>query len=223
MRKKSLIHEIAVLLVLVLALAGCYPEGYETYGETDIVVTDYNTNYNFSGISTYFIPDTIRYIGEDDPDRSWDDFIIGELEQGFESMGYTRLAAYSHNNPPDVVITVSVLLNENTIIYSDPWYPGWGYGGWGYPGYGWGYWGYPGYGYGYPWSGYNYISSYSIGTLMWNLWDPDNVIDETTTIPIEYTALINGLMGSSTSTTQIRLAEGIDKAFKQSAYLRANK
>ena len=146
-----------------VSITGCYPEGYETYQETDIVVTDYNTNYNFSGIGTYIIPDTIHYIGEEDPDRSWDNFIIGELEQGFESMGYTRLAGLQHKNPPDVVITVSVLRNENTNIYSDPWYPGWGYGGWGYPGYGWGYWGYPGYGYGYPWGGYTYISSYSIG------------------------------------------------------------
>ena len=221
MRTKILFHGAVVLIAL--ALAGCYPEGFETYQETDIVVTDYNTNYNFSGISTFIIPDTIHYIWEEDPDRSWDSFVIGELEQGFESMGYTRLAGYEHNNPPDVVVTVSVLRNENTVIYSDPWYPGWGYGGWGYPGYGWGYWGYPGYGYGYPWGGYTYISSYSIGTLMWNLWDPDNVIDETTTIPIEYTAIINGLMGSSASTTQNRLADGIEKAFKQSPYLRANK
>ena len=210
-------------LLIALSMAACYPGGYETYEETDIVVTDYNTNYNFSGIGTYFIPDTIHYIGEDDPDRSWDNFIIGELEQGFESMGYTRSPIYTQGNPTDVVITVSILTNENTDIYSYPWYPGWGYGGWGYPGYGWGYWGNPGYGYGYPWGGYTYISSYSIGSLIWNIWDPDNVIDETTTIPIEYTAVLNGLMGSSTSTTQNRLADGIDKAFQQSPYLRANK
>ena len=114
MRTKILFHGAVVLIAL--ALAGCYPEGFETYQETDIVVTDYNTNYNFSGISTFIIPDTIHYIGEEDPDRSWDSFVIGELEQGFESMGYTRLAGYEHNNPPDVVVTVSVLRNENTVI-----------------------------------------------------------------------------------------------------------
>ncbi len=221
MKKRHVFRGVGLLIAL--ALAGCYPDGYDTYEETDIVITDYNTDYNFSGINTYFIPDTIHYIGEEDPDRTWDNFIIGELEQGFESMGYTRSPSYDPGNPTDVVVTVSVLTVDNYNIYSDPWYPGWGYGGWGYPGYGWGYWGYPGYGYGYPWGGYTYISSYSTGTLMWNIWDPDNVIDETTTIPIEYTAVINGLLGSSASTTQSRLADGIAKAFQQSPYLGANK
>lgn len=219
--KKS-IFKYSIGFFIIFGLSGCYPEEFETYEETDIVVTDYNIQYDFSAISTYFMADTIHHIGDDDPDKSWDSYIIDLLEQEFESIGYTRTVGYDVNNPSDVVVTVTLLEIEYSSIYSDGWYGGWGWGGWGYPGYGWGYWGYPGYGSGYPWYGYPYISSYTVGTISWNIWDPDNVIDKTETIPIEYTAAINGLMGSSVSVTQSRISNGINKAFEQSPYLKAN-
>lgn len=209
-------------IITLLFLAGCYPEGLETYGETDIVVTDYNTEYNFAGIETYFMPDTIHHIGEEDPDRSMDSYVITQLALEFENLGYTRLSEYEPLNPPDVAVTVSVLEIVNVNIYSNPW-PGYGWGGdWPYYGYGWGYWGSPGYGSGYPWYGYSYVSSYSTGTIIWNLWDPDNAIDDTEVIPIEWTGAINGLMGSSTTTSQNRILNGIRQAFDQSPYLNGN-
>lgn len=204
--------KIVIGLFVLSIISGCYPEGYETYEETDIVITDYNMEYNFSGINTYYMPDTIHYIGDDDPDREWDSFIIDEIEKGFLGVGYTRINDYDPLNLPDVIVTVSALENESTNIYSYPYY-GYGWGSY-YPYYGYG-WGYPY----YPYSGYGYAVSYSIGTVFWNLWDPTNVDTASETIPIEYTAIINGLMGSSQSTSESRITDAVNKAFIQSPYL----
>lgn len=194
----------------VVLLTACFPGGFDTYEESDIVITDYNIEFDFSSISTYYMPDLIFYPDEDNPDRSKDRFILNELDLGFEEIGYTRVDTITLNNTPDIVVTVLVIQDENTTIYNNPWNPDWSIPNWGYPGYGWGYW------------GPSVISKYSVGTVLWTIWKPNNIDHENDIIPIEYIAAINGLMGASISTSEKRIREGIEQAFKQSPYLVVN-
>ena len=93
-----------------------------------------------------------------------------------------------------------------------------------YPYWGWGwywkstkestYWGYPGYGWYYPYSP-TYITSYTTGTIAWNLFDPDLVDDAQEQINVGWIGVVNGVVGSSTSTTQSRITSGIDQAFNE--------
>jgi len=221
---KTHLTKIGMLAVIVFALTACYPGGAEYTSDTDIVITDYDEEYNFNSISTYFLSDSINHIVEegDTPDRSMDAFILSELERNFDALGWERLAPQDSVNPgpePDVSVVVSAIEVQNYNYWYMPWYGGWGWGWywkstnestyWGYPGYGW----YP------PYYGGGYYTSYTTGTVAWNLFDPKLVDEDNEDIYVQWIGAINGLLGSSKSTTQTRVTNAINQAFRQSPYL----
>jgi hypothetical protein len=205
---KNKFLKITFVIFSILGLAGCYPGGYETYEESDIVVTNYNPDFDFQSVKTYFMPDTIQYIEDDEPVRTWDSFITNELAKQFAILGYEREMEYDESNPPDIFVSVAVLTVDNVDIYSYPYY------GYPYYGYGWGWYGYPYYG------GYPVVVTYTTGTLNWKMFSPENVKPEEDIIPIEYSAAVNGLVGSSLVSAESRIVNAISKAFQQSPYLK---
>lgn len=219
--KKSPFKWVVLFSALVL-LGGCYPGGAEYISDTDLVYTNYDENYNFGAIQTYYLADSINHIVDkgEKPNYDFDAYILSELERNFDALGYTRLDSTNASGPqPDVAVVVTVIETTNYYAYSSPWYPGWGWGWY------WkdsNYWGYPGYGWGYPWYGYTYVSSYSVGTVLWDMFDPDNVDEENEVINIEWTGALNGMLGTSGSTTENRITKGIRQAFDQSPYLNGN-
>jgi hypothetical protein len=220
---KKLISKIGLLAFIIFALAACYPGGAEYTTDTDIVITDYDEQYNFGAVSTYFLSDSIQHIlpeGEE-PNTANDAFVISELVSNFDNLGWERLNPPDTNNPgpePDVSVVVTIIKVQNYNIYSIPWYPYWGWY-WKSTG-GTKYWGYPGYGWGYPpYYGGTYVSSYTTGTVLWYLFDPNNVDEDSETIYMSWAGAINGVLGSSTSTTKDRVTKGISQAFRQSPYL----
>lgn len=221
---KTLLSKIGMLAVIVFALTACYPGGAEYTSDTDIVITSYDDTYNFSSISTYFLSDSINHIVDegDTPNTKMDAYILSELERNLDAMGWERLAPTDSLNPgpePDVSVVVSAIEVENYSYWYMPWYPGWGWGWYwksasestyyGYPGYGW----YP------PYYGTGYVTSYSTGTVAWNLFDPRLVDEDSEEINVQWLGAINGLLGTSTSTTQSRVSNAINQAFNQSQYL----
>ena len=225
--KKITKYLIYVLFVSIpLAFFSCYPGGIEYYNESDIVVTQYDNTFDFSGNKNYFMPDTIHHIveegQEDEVDRSYDDAMLARIETHLDAAGYTRFE--SHVIPDsvlvdsaEVVIIVSITSTEYSGIGYIPggggywgWYPGWGWGGGYYPGYPW----YPGYGWGYP-----YVYSYSTGSIFIEMVDEDNINDEDKIIPIPWQATINGLLSGSSENMQWRIDRAIDQSFEQSPYL----
>jgi len=205
---------LCVVIIFIITHSGCYPNEELTVENTDLVITNYNPGYYFTSINTYFLADSIQYISDDtiEPDRSWDDFIISELERNFNTIGYIRQPTYDNSNPPNVVVVVSVNNSSTASIFTHPWYGGWG-DGWNFTGYQWG----------YPWwTGTTVITEHALGTLAWQMFDPSKVDFDTKTIFIEWTGAINGLIGSSSSVTHSRISGGIDQAFKQSSYLIPN-
>ena len=101
-----------MVIISTIVLSGCYPGGAEYTSDTDIVVTSYNSDFDFKSTKYYYMPDSIRHITGDtttEPDRSLDAFIIGELERNFEARGYVRYDTDDLDNgeEPDLIIVAS--------------------------------------------------------------------------------------------------------------------
>lgn len=207
-------------LFIAIALTSCYPGGAEYTSDTDLVITNYNPQYDFSSVTTYFMSDSISHVVPEGstPDYTLDPFIISEMARNFENLGWERVDS-TYTGEPDVAVTLSIIKVQNYNIYSIPWYPGWGWGWYWKNSDETAYWGYPGYGWGYPWYGGTYVTSYETGTVLWNLFDPDHVDEAGETIYLDWQGAVNGVLGSSTSTTKTRVTNGIDQGFRQSPYL----
>jgi len=221
MNMKKLLLNLVIVAGLAVAMTACYPGGAEYTEDTDIVVTQYNPDFNFINITTYYVSDSIQHLVDegDTPNRTYDQDILNDLRNNFNSLGWTTfdLADTINGELPDVAIVVTAAEVTTYNIYSYPWYPYWGWGWYKSSDY----WGYPGYGWGYPWyPGGSYVTSYKTGTVVWRLFDPVDINEADSTINVAWMGAINGVMGSSTINTKTRIDRGIDQAFKQSAYLK---
>lgn len=225
MRLKKFVKFFLLLGIISLLLVSCYPDGgLNSIDDYDVVVTRYNKDYNFGAVRTYAMPDTILHIladstAEDEITREHDDLILNKFAENMGNIGYKRITTIDttqQDSIPDVVILAAVF---STSWQGWSFYPGWG-SGWGYwPG--WGYWGpgYPGYGPGYPGVAVPY--SFSTGTIMAYMFEPDDFDPDLRLLPSEWGVGINGLLGDTSSGIANRISQSIDQAFNQSSYLGA--
>jgi hypothetical protein len=107
--------------------------------------------------------------------------------------------------------------NYSVYYYYPYYYYGWGWG-WYYKNTDYYWWG----GYYPPYWGGSYVTSYTVGTIILNMHDVKDATPETDSIPNLWVGALNGVMGSSASTTKNRLEYNINQAFKQSEYLKIN-
>lgn len=198
-----------------LLLSGCYPGDYGEgdLGDYDLVITNYNEDFNFATVQTYSMPDSIVKIGSIDLDDSnsgpetvdplYADQILAEVRNQMNSRGWTEV---DETADPDVILLTSTMTTENVYYYYDPYY--WG---WYYPYYGYG-WYYPGY---YPSTSY---TSFTSGSFLMQMSYPDgiNINDQ---IPILWTGLVNGVAEGSNGEIVARINKAIGTAFDQSPYL----
>ena len=67
---------------MLVTLAGCYPDGADYVEELDLVLTDYNKDFDFASKGTFAMPDSVIKITEDnfeDPDGDGKpQFVISE-------------------------------------------------------------------------------------------------------------------------------------------------
>ncbi len=199
------------MLIVILAglLAGCYPAGPEYYEDYDIVLTNYNDQYDFASKGTYAMPDQIvkitgNLVEGDAPEFIKDVYgtqILAKIDQNMQALGWTKVDVSAD---PDVLVTPAAW--ETTTIYY--WYDYWG---WWYGGY------YPGWCCYYPY--YPSYSALTTGTLVWTMLDPDQ--EDIGGKPIsQWTAAINGILRSTYDAGAVNQA--IDQAFAQSPYLKTN-
>jgi hypothetical protein len=219
---KKAVQSMTVFALFAL-LHGCYPSDSVSYSDLDIVTTAYDTEFDFPETKTWYLYDSIVHLKDTlnpsnnvDLSREFDDLILDRIADNMDNYGYTR-ELDPEANPPDLVFTVSVMATKNFLVYN--YYP-WYYWDWGW---GWyykssNYWGY----YYPPYWGGTYVTSYTVGTLIMNMYDVRNATAETDSIPKVWNGDINGLLGSSASTTQRRLEVNIDQAFEQSSYLKTS-
>lgn len=201
-----------VLFTAFLGISLIFSSCFVDYGlnteNYDVVFTGYDSTYRFGTAKYYSLPDSIVQIGNGGSiTRAFDDLIIQEVTSNFASMGWTRV----YDNTADVIVTLSVTTSTYVIDSYDwwyywSWYPGWSY----YPGYG------SGWGYYYPYPPSEY--SFSTASLIINMADPSKGNQSNKTLPVEWLAIMNGVMNGSNQ--QARLSGGIDQAFIQSPYLK---
>jgi len=197
--------------LLVLVMFSCYPSGPSSTGETDVVITAYDNQFNFANVRTYAMPDVVFEIeGTDEVDHRFDNLILEEIEKNMNARGYVR-ELYPLQNGADVVVIASIGKTDRTWVGGGWW--GWwgGWPGWGYwPGYG------PGWGVWYPWP---VMGTFSTGTLYIEMLDPNDHDDVEQQLPGRWAGALNGLLSSSASTDAQRIASGINQLFDQSPYL----
>jgi len=219
MKIKHLIF-FSILGIILIVLGSCYPNRAEFVDELDVAATDYDLDFPFETVLTYYMPDSIARITDDDnpkvPDLDPEDdaIILAKIADNFEAIGYQRLDEDVTQEEADVIILVSASTTQNVFLWWDywGWWPGWGY----YPpGYG------PGWGWGYPWGGVSGYS-YTTGTLLIQMVDPNEPDDIDDTIPVVWLGLVNGLTQGSTTSIIARANRGIDQVFAQSPYLDVN-
>jgi hypothetical protein len=203
---------LAVSAAVVAAALGvsCYPGDELTVGETDMVVTLFDQNVDFSTKQTYAMPDTVIHLVDegltDDVSRVYDATLLSQIESNLDALGFTRVT-----DPAlaDVFVLTAATVNDYTGYAYYGWY--WDYW-YGYP---------PGWGW-YPWyPSYGTTYSYSIGTILVVMADPAAADDATERTPPIWTAGLNGLADKTTNAQRIK--SGIDQAFAQSQYLGAGK
>lgn len=202
-------------LAMMVVLAGCYPDESASINDLDIVLTTYDSTYNFGGIATYIMPDTVISIFDpDNPsnnsnyDHTYDAVMLSEVASQFSDIGYARVAD-TLVQKPDVGIMLSVVSTTYTGAYWNNWYYYWGYYPYWPPYYGYGY------GYYYPWA---VTYNYSVGTLIVTMIDlKSNQALQTDSVSVVWMGAINGLAEGSNISSRIK--SGIDQMFIQSPYL----
>jgi len=199
-------------LSLVLFLWSCYPDGgFQSIGDYDLIVTQYDPEVDFNTFTTYVIPDSIIHIvpedKEDDITHEFDAQILAEVQDNMNNLGYTKVD--TSQNPTLTVLVYATSTTWRGYTY----YPGWGYWGW------WGYyppyWG-PGYG------GWAVPYEYTTGTLAIEMIDNSTFNPADSTYQANWGAGILGLLEDTKSNIKYRLERDIDQAFKQSPYLGKN-
>ncbi|MFZ4521788.1 MAG: DUF4136 domain-containing protein [Bacteroidales bacterium] len=187
---------------LILASCSKYPPSSDRLLEDLAVYTKYDETVDFTTFKTYYMSDSIVKISDKDSGLLYNSqvqSITARIAKNMNSLGYTRT---TNAKTTDLYLAVSYIVNVNVSVY----YPGW-------------YWGYPGYyppdywgsgGYYYPYYP-TYVTSYSAGTLLMDLMDVKNKVDNK--IPVCWNAYIRGLVTGNHSTSQIN--DCVDVAFTQ--------
>jgi len=225
-------------LVLALGFTSCYKaEDQATLNDYDLTLTYYDTEFNFNTYKTFMIRDSVVLVSDYLTDKQKEEFytkgnskkIIDKIGLELKNLGYTEID-YDPNVTPDFFLNPTLTLMKNTNYY---YYPGWW---WGYPGYwGW-YWKSTNYYYPYyPSWGYSYSYSYETGTLILEMingeslrayldWLEENGEgsdqENAPEIGLNWTAHIEGIVGSSVEYNEERAKQGIEEAFNQSPYLK---
>ncbi len=210
---KNTLATVSVLLFVMFA--ACSPSSPDYISDYDVVYTNYDKSYPFSGVNTYFLPDSVVHDGASggSPDHSFDDAILTQLESSLNQLGWQRLPTNTGSVKADVVVlpTVSRQIYGSCAAYC--WYCDWGwYPGWGYYPPSWG----PGWDWGYPTD--IICSSYNTGTLVVAITDPNTAGNNK--LPVAWIGILNGLLEGSDASISSRITKNIQQMFIQSPYLK---
>jgi hypothetical protein len=204
MRKKSI---SLVTIISGLFLWGCYPNGPTFLEDLDIVITYHNPDYYFVAKGTYAIPDKIVKITGNLNEGDLPEYlpietassILSRIDANMEALGWTKVGV---DASPDLLLAPAAWETATMNYYYDYWYWWWG----GY---------YPSYPY-YPPS---YSYSYTTGTLLMTIMDPDELNGNGYPIQ-QWTGVLNGILNDKFDAARVNKL--IDQAFKQSSYLKTN-
>lgn len=203
-----------ILIFFSVFVVGCYPAGPEYVEDMDIVLTNYDNDFNFQSKSTFAIPEKI--VVDVNIDKNGDTTfvymdneyavpILNAITSNMQNYGWTKVDI---SQSPDMVLLPAGISNT-TYFYS------WWYDWWWYDWYDWWWWYYPPYYY------YPVVSSYTSGSLIMILSDPDaatnNPLNQTSAA---WLSVSNGILNYSYNIS--RVTDAISQSFEQSPYLKIN-
>jgi hypothetical protein len=142
MKRKFLLPLVALGLI-TLIISSCYKDPLKdlTEDESRIYITNYDTSVNFSNYATYSIADSVAVVSNNNGSvrktrTSADAAYIAAVDAALQQRGYAKV---SHDQQPDLGVTVSRIMSNYTqvVSYTDYDYYGsyWDPFYWGYPGY----------------------------------------------------------------------------------------
>jgi hypothetical protein len=204
MRKKII---SLTAIISGLFLWGCYPNGPSYTQDLDIVITHHNPDYNFVAKGTYAMPDKVVKITGNLQEGDLPEYIpavnatviLGAIDANMQSLGWTKVAL---DASPDLLMAPAAWETTTIYYYYDYWYWWWG----GY---------YPSYPY-YP-PVYSY--SYTTGSLLMTMSDPNEVSGNGNPIQ-QWSGVLNGILNEKFDNA--RVTNLINQAFDQSPYLKTN-
>jgi Domain of unknown function (DUF4136) len=202
MRKKLIAF---TLIAIPMAFWGCTFQGPDYTEELDMVITNYDDNFNFNSESKYSLPDKVVKVTGDPtaPPEYLKDFygdsILARIEVNMTALGWTKVDV----SDTSAVQVLPAAWTTTTIVGG---YYG-GYYCWYYPYYCGGGWYYP---------YYPSYSSYTTGSLLITMVDASKESADGS-LGVVWTTVMNGLLSGTYDID--RLQNGIDQSFRQSPYL----
>lgn len=163
-------------------------------------------------METYFIPDSILVIGNNDKTEYWKDAdalgIVDAVVARMDAAGYVRS---EDKQAANVGLQMSYVRQVTYFVGYDNPYWWWYYPYYWTPGY-WGNWG----GWHYPYSVYY---GYTAGSLLIEMVDLDAEEAADRKLPVIWDSFIGGLLTSDEELNQQRTLAAVEQAFDQSPYL----
>ncbi|UCF20639.1 MAG: DUF4136 domain-containing protein [Gemmatimonadota bacterium] len=205
-------RKLGLLAVALLASAGCYPGEVTSVTQLDLVVTVREPGFDFGTVQSFFMPDTIIQLNEDDPNaidisRANDRQILTRVRENLLDLGWEELseAEVQDGTLPDLVVGNLVSATENTSWWIS------------YPGYCWD----PYWCWGWYWPPVVGSSTYRAGTYFVVMARVEGIgaPGQDDEFEAQWGGLADGVLSSSSSSNLNRLLDGIDQMFKQSPYL----
>ena len=203
--------KLGLIAAVVLGVA-CYPGDPTSIDEFDAIATVRDPDFAFSSALTFYMPDTIVQINEDDPDaidinRDNDDEILANVRQNLLALGWDELDGgdIEGGQVPDVAVGNLIMATENTqwwITYPPGcWDPYWCWG-WYWP----------------PVVG---STSYRAGSYFVVIASTEGIgtPGQEDDLAVVWSGAMNGVLSSSAGSNFTRLQSGIDQMFAQSPYL----
>lgn len=194
------------ILILCVLLSSCQKDpDTDKLDNNYMVLTNYDSNTDFSSINNFFVIDSILIIGDQSKASYWKNAnsqkIVDAYNDNLTACGYTQV---STGEEADVVLQLSYI--NNTYYFSNttgPWwnsYPGyWSWGGWG--------WYYP----------FSFYYSYSTGSIIGELVNKNAPKGDKLTVI--WNSYICGLLNGN-NLSYSRTISAINQAFAQSPYLK---
>jgi hypothetical protein len=201
-----------LLIIIAAVITSCRKTpNFDQLSYQFIVSTNLDKTANFGNYKTFYISDTIVYVGGVGDDSilvgSDADLLVNTVKDNLTARGYTFVSRASR---PDLGFTLTAIKDINVIV---DYYPGWWDPYWGYCY--WYYYCYP------PYYGWSTIYTYTTGTIILNMYDLKNA-DHNQQIQGLWNTTALGALGSDVSGNVSLGVNAINQGFEQSPYIQTN-
>lgn len=205
---------IGAFVLLAGALASCEKDDEMEKLDVDYrVETDYDTETDFGSFQTYYLPDSILFIGQNDKAEYLDSLlakpILDACHRNMQERGYVRACS---KEEADLGLQMTYIANTyHFVSYTASPYWWWGFADYWSPFYwgNWGYWYYP----------HPVRFSVSTGALLTDMLNLKAEQGDDKRLPVVWQSYLTGLLHESDALNVALAARGVEQAFKQSEYI----